>query len=112
MLAPPEYDLASLLRDARRDTDDVLRTAMIRRFAELTGRGEDRVAASTAVLGLQRNLRILGIFAHLARERGKPGYLALLPRVHAHVEGDLEHPALRPLAGLVRTLVPPPDARP
>ena len=112
LLAPPEYDLASLLRDARRDTDEELRAAMIRRFADLTGQDETQVSAATAVLGLQRNLRILGIFARLVQERGKPGYLALLPRVHAHVEGDLEHPTLRPLAGLVRALVPPPDSRP
>lgn len=110
LLAPPEYDLASLLRDARRDTDEGLRAAMTRRFAELTGRDEARVAAAAAVLGLQRNLRIMGIFARLARERGKAGYLALLPRVWGHVEGDLAHPALRPLGGLVRALVPPPAA--
>jgi aminoglycoside/choline kinase family phosphotransferase len=79
---------------------------MMRRFADLTGREEARVAAATAVLALQRNLRILGIFARLARERGKPGYLVLLPRLRAHVEGDLDHPALRPLAPLVRDLVP------
>lgn len=111
VLAPPEYDLASLLRDARRDTDPELRAAMIRRFADRTGRAEARVAAATAVLGLQRNLRILGIFARLARERGKPGYLALLPRVRAHVDGDLAHPALAPLAALVTTLVPPAKIR-
>lgn len=112
LLAPPEYDLASLLRDARRDTDEALRSAMTRRFAALTGREEARVAAAAAVLGLARNLRILGIFARLARERGKPGYLALLPRVFRHVEGDLAHPALSPLGGLVRALVPAPGASP
>ncbi|EYD74175.1 putative phosphotransferase [Rubellimicrobium mesophilum DSM 19309] len=109
VLAPPEYDLTSLLRDARRDTDAELRAAMTRRFADLTGRSEGRVAAATAVLGLQRNLRILGIFARLARERGKPGYLALLPRVWAHIQGDLAHPALRRLEPSVRAAVPPPE---
>jgi aminoglycoside/choline kinase family phosphotransferase len=103
--------LASLLRDARRDTDAPLRAAAIRRFAEQTGREEAQVAAAAAVLGLQRNLRILGIFARLARERGKPGYLALLPRVRAHVEGDLAHPALASLAAPVRDLVPWPEGR-
>ncbi len=109
VLAPPEYDLASLLRDARRDTDDALRTAMMRRFAQATGRDEARVAAATAVLGVQRNLRILGIFARLARERGKPGYLRLLPRVWGHVEGDLAHPALGRIGPLVRDAVPAPQ---
>lgn len=111
VMAPPEYDLASLLRDARRDTDPDLRAAMVRRFAAATGREEARVAAATAVLGLQRNLRILGIFARLARERGKPGYLALLPRVWGHVLGDLAHPALAGLAPAVLAAVPPPGAR-
>lgn len=108
VLAPPEYDLASLLRDARRDTDPDLRAAMTRRFAELTGRSEARVAAATAVLGLQRNLRILGIFARVARERNRPRYLTLLPRLWAHIEGDLAHPALRGLHAAVHAAIPPP----
>ncbi|WP_210528489.1 aminoglycoside phosphotransferase family protein [Rubellimicrobium arenae] len=111
LLAPPEYDLASLLRDARRDTGDELRTAMMRRFAEATGREDAQVTAAAAVLGLQRNLRILGIFARLAHERGKPGYLALMPRVHAHIRADLEHPALSPMADLIGRAVPPPEVR-
>lgn len=108
VLAPPEYDLASLLRDARRDVEADLRAAMLRRFANRTGRAEARAAAAAAVLGLARNLRILGVFVRLARERGKPGYLGFLPRVWAHVEGDLAHPALAPLAPRVRAAVPPP----
>ena len=110
VLAPPEYDLASLLRDARRDTDATLRAAMIRRFADLTGRAEAQVGAATAVLGLQRNLRILGIFARVAREKGRPRYLALLPRLWGHIEGDLAHPSLRGLEPVVRAAVPPPQA--
>lgn len=102
VLAPPEYDLASLLRDARRDTDAELRAAMTRRFAEGTGRSEAAVAAAAAVLGLARNLRILGIFARLAQERGRTGYLAFVPRLRAHLAGDLAHPALAALAPLLR----------
>ena len=112
VLAAPEYDLASLLRDARRDTDDALRAAMIRRFADGSGRPEAAVAAACAVLGLARNLRILGVFARLARERGRTGHLALMPRVWAHVEGDLAHPALAALAPALRAAVPPPGPRP
>jgi aminoglycoside/choline kinase family phosphotransferase len=74
----------------------------------VSGRDEARVGAAAAALGLARNLRILGVFARLARERGKPGYLALLPRVWGHVRGDLAHPALARLEPLVRAAVPPP----
>ncbi|MFT6531083.1 MAG: aminoglycoside/choline kinase family phosphotransferase [Limimaricola cinnabarinus] len=92
--APPEYDLVSLLRDARRDVSEDLRAAMIARFASATGRDAKQVAAACAVLGLQRNLRILGIFARLARRDGKTRYLALMPRVWNQIRADLGHPAL------------------
>lgn len=97
LLAPPEYDLVSLLRDARRDVSDRLRAAMIARFAEATGRAPEAVEAACAVLGLQRNLRILGIFARLAKRDGKTRYLALMPRVWGQIRADLAHPALAEL---------------
>ncbi len=110
--APPEYDLASLLRDARRDGDEGLRRAMIRRFADATGREEARVEAAAAVLGVQRNLRILGVFARLAGA-GRTGYLRHVPRLLRHLAADLAHPALdrvRPLAEAALRPVPA-DAR-
>ena len=97
VLAPPEYDLASLLRDARRDIDDEPARGPPRPLRRAHGaRSEARVAAAAAVLGVQRNLRILGVFARLARERGQ----ARLPRPRArascaHLAADLAHPALR-----------------
>ena len=104
LLAPPEYDLVSLLRDARRDVSDDLRAAMIARFAAATGRDPAAVGAACAVLGLQRNLRILGIFARLARRDGKTRYLALMPRVAAQIRADLGHPALADLAPLAAAI--------
>ncbi len=110
VVAAPEYDLASLLRDARRDVDPALRERMIRRFAAATGREAPLVHAACAVIGVQRNLRILGIFARLARRDGKRRYLDLLPRVWGHVADDLGHPALAALAPVLNRHLPPPDA--
>ena len=62
-------------------------------------------------LSAQRNLKIVGLFTRLCRRDGKPRYLAYLPRVWAHLERDLAHPALAPLAGFVARYVPPPDAQ-
>ncbi len=95
--APPAYDLVSLLRDARRDVSIDVRNAMLARFATATGRRPNDIATAAAVLGVQRNLRILGIFARLARRDGKARYLGLIPRVLAHVHDDLAHPALTDL---------------
>lgn len=101
MVTPPEYDLASLLRDARRDVGDDLRVAMIERFATGTGKPLAEVQAATAVLAVQRNLRILGIFSRLAHQAGKTRYLALGPRVLTMIRNDLRHPALAKLAALL-----------
>jgi aminoglycoside/choline kinase family phosphotransferase len=109
VVAPPEYDLVSLLRDARRDVPDPLRIAMIDRFAAITGQDANLVTRSCALWGVQRNLRILGIFARLAGAGGKPRYRALIPRVHAQIMADLSHPALARLAPLLRRALPPPE---
>lgn len=98
VLAAPEYDLVSLLRDARRDVGDALRHEMIARFALATGRPLAGVDAACAAIGVQRNLRILGIFARLARTEGKRRYVAFMPRVWRMLADDLRHPALAPLA--------------
>lgn len=109
VLAPAEYDLISLLRDARRPVSAEVRIAMIDRFSALTGRPVAGVLAACACLGVQRNLRILGIFARLARQEGKRRYLAMLPRVHMHVMEELDHPALATLRPLITAHVPPPE---
>lgn len=106
--APPEYDLVSLLRDARRDVPDPLRVEMMDRFAAVTGQDPALVVQSCALWGVQRNLRILGIFARLAGMGGKRRYLALMPRVHAQIMADLDHPALARLAPVLRGALPPP----
>jgi aminoglycoside/choline kinase family phosphotransferase len=53
--------------------------------------------AAYAVLGAQRNAKILGIFTRLWKRDGKPRYLAYQPRVWGYLERDLAHPALAPV---------------
>ena len=74
-----------------------------------TGLDPDRFRAAYALLGAQRNLRIMGIFARLCLRDGKPRYLDFMPRVWSHVRRNLAHPTLAPLAQAVAAL-PPPDA--
>jgi aminoglycoside/choline kinase family phosphotransferase len=89
----PAYDLVSLLQDARRDVPPAIEAAMIARYA--TRRPFD--AAAYALLGAQRNAKILGIFTRLWKRDGKPRYLAFQPRVWRYLERDLAHPALAPV---------------
>lgn len=93
-MGQPEYDLISLLQDARRDVPRDLADRMIGHFAILTGADPQRTATACAVLGAQRALRILGGFTRLSLHFGKPGYVRLIPRVWAHLHHNLAHPAL------------------
>ena len=64
-----------------------------------------------AALGLQRNLRILGIFARLTLRDGKPQYLRFMPRVMALLQRNLTHPKLSQIADiLLQNLPMPTDA--
>lgn len=109
MAGHPAYDLVSLLQDARRDVPPPIEAAMIARYLDATGLDPDRFAAACAVLGAQRNLRILGVFARLGMEAGKPHYVDLIPRVWGLMLRDLDHPALTPVADLLRDALPAPD---
>ncbi|MFA8385983.1 MAG: aminoglycoside phosphotransferase family protein [Pelagibaca sp.] len=108
LAGPPVYDLVSLLQDARRDVTEACHDATLRHYFDLSGRSETSVMPAFHLLGLQRNLRILGIFARLATERGKPSYLALIPRVWAHIQTSLSSPVARNLEPLIRDLFPEP----
>lgn len=96
-IAPAAYDPASLLRDARRDVGAAATETALTRFADGTGMTRSALDAAVAVLSVQRNLRILGIFARLASRDGKTRYLPMIPRVRAHVLHDAAHPALAAL---------------
>jgi N-acetylmuramate 1-kinase len=59
-------------------------------------------------LGVQRHLKILGIFARLHHRDGKSHYLADAPRFIAYLDEVLpRHPQLQPLAGLIDARVKP-----
>ncbi len=109
-MGQPAYDLISLLQDARRDVAPGVEPAMIRRFAEKTGRNHETLQTAAAVLGAQRALRILGIFARLCLVSGKSGYLPLIPRVWGQLQRNLTAPVLRPLADICASLLPEPTS--
>ena len=105
LLGSRAYDLVSLLEDARRDVDPALADAMIDRYSVGAKIG-DQFFHDYAVLAAQRNAKILGVFARLAKRDGKPRYLDLLPRVEAHFRNDLARPQVAPLRAFVQTHFP------
>ncbi|PRY75759.1 hypothetical protein CLV80_111110 [Yoonia maritima] len=107
-IAPAGYDLASLLRDVRREIDPALAQEITTYYMAKTGAGSD-FPAQLACLGAQRNLRILGVFARLSLVMGKKRYIDLIPRVWANLMADLRHPELKMLEQAVRDTLPAPD---
>ena len=97
LIGPPAYDLVSLLQDERRDVASGLAAAMRARYAKAV----PALADDTAywVLGAQRHLKNLGIFARLSRRDGKHRYLAHVPRMWRMIDECLAaEPILAPLA--------------
>ncbi|MCA0870454.1 phosphotransferase [Seohaeicola saemankumensis] len=109
MLGHPAYDLVSLLQDARRDVPARIELAMCKRFIDRSGVEEHGFRTAYAVLGVQRNLRIIGVFARLATDYGKPHYVDLIPRVWDHLRRGLDHPALALVAELILDQLPAPS---
>jgi hypothetical protein len=110
LIGSPAYDLVSLLQDARRDVSQELEEAMLARYiAGARGRqgfDESLFRRAYAVLGAQRNAKIVGIFTRLSRRDGKTGYLGFLPRVWRYLSADLAHEGLAPLRAWFARMVP------
>lgn len=100
------YDLVSLLQDARRDVDPVVEEEMIKYFAGKLNRDEKIFGSDYAILGAQRNIKIIGIFARLSLRDGKDNYLKLEPRVWGLLERCLEHPVLADVKALLNKMTP------
>jgi len=98
LFAHPAYDLVSLLEDARRDVDPNIVNDLITQFCQEAGiENDENFRTAYAVMGAQRNAKILGIFVRLARRDGKEHYMDMIPRVAAHFTRDISHPALAEL---------------
>jgi N-acetylmuramate 1-kinase len=59
-----------------------------------------------ALLGAQRNAKIIGIFTRLWKRDGKARYLDFLPRMWGLLERDLQHPGLAELKQWFDAVIP------
>ena len=83
------YDLVSLLEDARRDVSNATVNEVINYYISKSKINHQAWFKDYEILSLQRNIKILGIFARLAIRDNKKRYLDLMPRVLAHVKNRL-----------------------
>ncbi len=105
------YDLVSLLEDARRDVSPEMVAHLYQYYCDKAAVlsldfNEQQFACDYAILGAQRNAKILGIFARLITRDNKPSYGKLIPRVRAHMQRNLAHPLLGPVRAWFQTYTP------
>ncbi|HET7729366.1 MAG TPA: phosphotransferase [Usitatibacter sp.] len=109
---PISYDVASLFRDAfiswdeERVLDGTIRYWEKARAAGLPVRADfAEFWRDVEWMGLQRHLKVAGIFARLNYRDGKPGYLADTPRFMGYIRhAATRYNELRPLARLLDEL--------
>jgi hypothetical protein len=113
VFGPIAYDVVSLFRDAfvsweePRERYWLLDYWQRARAAGLPVTSDyDEFLRAVDWMGLQRHLKVLGIFARLNYRDGKSGYLGELPRFQHYVKSVAgRYEALRPLADLVSALL-------
>jgi len=100
------YDLVSLLRDAYVELDDTEIQRLILLFKELKGLDVDDKTFMRwfDFMGLQRHIKILGIFARLSIRDGKDGYLDDIPLTLRYVLNICEkYPELDGLVSVLKS---------
>jgi aminoglycoside/choline kinase family phosphotransferase len=106
---PITYDIASLMRDAFLSWDEDFCLDVTVRYWQKARQaglpvGDDFGTFYRAVewMGLQRHLKVAGIFARLTLRDGKPQYLADTPRFIAYIRATCaRYRELKPLLRLV-----------
>ena len=111
VLVRPDRHHLTLLQDARRDVSPATEAGVKAYARSMPNWGIPDFDFAFSLLGAQRALRILGVFARLSLAHGKPGYVDLIPRVWGLLSRNLEHPDLADLASTVRRILPEPDSR-
>ena len=109
MYGPITYDIASLLRDAFLSWDEEFVIDITARYWQKARKaglpvGDDFGEFYRAVewMGLQRHLKVAGIFARLTLRDGKPKYLADAPRFIGYIRSTCgRYRELTPLLRLI-----------
>ncbi len=119
VLGPISYDVASLLRDAFISWDEAQELDWAVRYWEQARAAGLKVPVDFAEfwqdlewMGLQRHLKVLGIFCRLKHRDGKPAYAEDLPRFFAYVTrvaGRYREllpllPLIEPMSGMKRNV--------
>ncbi|HCG37671.1 MAG TPA: aminoglycoside phosphotransferase [Pseudomonas sp.] len=118
VLGPVSYDITSLFKDAFLSWPEAQVRAWLEGYwhkARAAGvtlpESLDEFLRASDLMGLQRHLKVIGIFARICHRDGKPRYLADVPRFFAYIEAVLaRRPELAELQQLLTELPQAPHA--
>ncbi|WP_278421773.1 aminoglycoside phosphotransferase family protein [Stutzerimonas kunmingensis] len=118
VLGPVSYDITSLFKDAFLSWPEAQVRAWLEGYwhkARAAGvtlpESLDEFLRASDLMGLQRHLKVIGIFARICHRDGKPRYLADVPRFFAYIEAVLaRRPELAELQQLLAELPQAPHA--
>lgn len=109
VLGAPEYDLISLLQDARRDLATDLVQVMLKRYLAAVSPAcgtANQIMQRYYVLAAQRHTRLVGQFPRLNLRDGKTGYLLFMPRIIQQMPIALADAKLHEIAEFLDTTLP------
>jgi hypothetical protein len=109
---PVSYDVTSLFKDAFLSWPEDRVLGWLQRYWQLATAAGIALPADFAafhrasdLMGVQRHLKVIGIFARICHRDGKPKYLADVPRFFAYIEAVLaRRPELAVLGELLASL--------
>ncbi|TZF91589.1 aminoglycoside phosphotransferase family protein [Cognatilysobacter lacus] len=114
VVGPIAYDALSLFKDAFLSWQEASVLRWLTRYHEraliaaLPVPSLERFLRDAELIGVQRHLKVLGIFARLNHRDGKPKYLEDAARFVAYIDAVLpRYPGLAPLARLIERRVRP-----
>lgn len=112
---PVTYDVTSLFKDAFLSWPQARVETWLQRYYRLAGESGIALPSSFAefqrasdLMGVQRHLKVIGIFARICHRDGKPKYLGDVPRFFAYIDEVLSRrPELAELGQLLAQLRQP-----
>lgn len=112
---PVTYDVTSLFKDAFLSWPQERVVTWLQRYYQLAGEAGIALPSSFAefqrasdLMGVQRHLKVIGIFARICHRDGKPKYLGDVPRFFAYIDEVLSRrPELAELGQLLAQLRQP-----
>ncbi|SDT03242.1 aminoglycoside phosphotransferase family protein [Pseudomonas oryzae] len=118
VFGPVTYDVTCLFKDAFVSWPEARVEGWLRRYWQLAGAAGiplpesfEAFRRASDLMGAQRHLKVIGIFARICHRDGKPKYLGDVPRFFAYLDTVIaRRPELAPLGELLAGLPKEPAA--